>query len=140
MRTTVVGGGVYPAREATASAWRARIPGFFAGALAFLAVFCFLAAVGGVFHELQPARGRGAAVVLLVLARREFYAQTQRASVAKALLTLVVGLGISVTLGYGLVRLAPGSVPPGLRFRYALQKVLGDAVQFIYANRPGHAP
>jgi lysyl-tRNA synthetase class 2 len=81
-----------------------------------------------------------AAVVVLILARGEFYARVQRGSVRKAFGVLGVLLVFFVLLGWGVVEAFPGSLAKGTgRLEYALEKVLGGAFDFIF-SRQGHAP
>ena len=70
-----------------------------------------------------------AGFVLLLLARDAFYARTQRVSLLRACGVLVGLLAVFVLVGYGLVRLAPGSLQPGERLGYTLEKVLGGVIR-----------
>jgi lysyl-tRNA synthetase class 2 len=76
-------------------------------------------------------------LAVLVLARHQFYARVQRASLVKAVLTLVVGLAAGIALGYGLVSALPGSLRPGGRLPYTVEKVLGDTIVIAYQGK-GH--
>ncbi|MFF0061230.1 bifunctional lysylphosphatidylglycerol synthetase/lysine--tRNA ligase LysX [Streptomyces sp. NPDC005279] len=67
-------------------------------------------------------------LVVLVIARREFYAQTRRGALRRALLVLVLGLAAGVLVGWGLVELFPGSLPEGQRLLWAANRVLGGLV------------
>lgn len=67
-------------------------------------------------------------LVVLVLARKEFYAKVQRAAFRKALLTLLAGLAVSFCVGYGLVTLFPGTLRPRERALWTLEKTLGGAL------------
>jgi hypothetical protein len=71
-------------------------------------------------------------LAVLVLARHQFYARVQRASLVKAVLTLGVGLAAGIALGYGLVSAFPGSLRPGDRLPYTVEKVLGDTIVIAY--------
>ncbi len=62
---------------------------------------------------------------LLIWARKEFYARTQKASVAKALGVLLACLVISIGLGYLLVAAFPNTVPSNDYLPYSVEKVLG---------------
>ncbi|MBC2876271.1 bifunctional lysylphosphatidylglycerol synthetase/lysine--tRNA ligase LysX [Streptomyces sp. TYQ1024] len=81
-----------------------------------------------------------AAMALLVLARREFYAQVRRGAFVRALLVLVAGLVAGTLVGWGLVELFPGSLERGggNRLLFVANKVCGGLV----SNRhfAGHPP
>lgn len=66
-----------------------------------------------------------AALALLILARQEFYADSRRGAVWRAIAVLAAGLGIAVLLGWGLVELFPGTLPRGERLLWAANRVLG---------------
>ncbi|MFH9547938.1 bifunctional lysylphosphatidylglycerol synthetase/lysine--tRNA ligase LysX [Streptomyces sp. NPDC017435] len=68
------------------------------------------------------------ALVLLVVARREFYAASRRAAVRRALAVLLAGLVLAVLAGWGLVELFPGSLPASQRLGWAANRVLGGLV------------
>ncbi|MGI5242860.1 bifunctional lysylphosphatidylglycerol synthetase/lysine--tRNA ligase LysX [Dactylosporangium sp. CA-139066] len=102
-------------------------------------------------HDLHlPFHGVAAAAINLAvtavlagalwLARGEFRARVQRASLPKAVATLGA-LIISFTLiGWGLLELFPGSIGPGLqRLEYSGRIVLGGAFAFD-VDRHGRAP
>ncbi|MFI6596986.1 bifunctional lysylphosphatidylglycerol synthetase/lysine--tRNA ligase LysX [Nonomuraea sp. NPDC050536] len=78
-------------------------------------------------------------LVVLLLARREFYAKVQRASFRKALLVLVAGLLVSLALGYGLITAFPGTLRASDHFQWALEKVMGGAITLDF-DRQGHGP
>ena len=78
-------------------------------------------------------------IVVLVLARREFYARVQRGSLRKAVATLAALLTVFSLLGWGLVWAFPGTVERDERLPYALERVLGGAFAFHF-NRHGFAP
>ncbi|WP_019890855.1 bifunctional lysylphosphatidylglycerol synthetase/lysine--tRNA ligase LysX [Streptomyces purpureus] len=65
---------------------------------------------------------------VLVLARREFYAETRRGALRRALLVLVLGLAAGVLAGWGLVELFPGTLPRGQRLGWAAARVFGGLV------------
>ncbi|WP_329222886.1 bifunctional lysylphosphatidylglycerol synthetase/lysine--tRNA ligase LysX [Streptomyces sp. NBC_01485] len=80
------------------------------------------------------------ALVLLVVARREFYAASRRAALRRALAVLCVGLGLAILAGWGLVELFPGTLPRGQRFGWAANHVLGGLVSTrSFDGRPPHA-
>ncbi|WP_338674208.1 bifunctional lysylphosphatidylglycerol synthetase/lysine--tRNA ligase LysX [Streptomyces sp. SCSIO 30461] len=66
-----------------------------------------------------------AAFVLLVAARREFYARTRRAALRRAVAVLVVGLAAGVLVGWGLVEVFPGTLVAGQRLLWSADRVLG---------------
>ncbi|MEU5074466.1 bifunctional lysylphosphatidylglycerol synthetase/lysine--tRNA ligase LysX [Streptomyces asoensis] len=68
------------------------------------------------------------ALVLLIVARGEFYAASRRAAVRRALAVLLAGLVLAVLAGWGLVELFPGTLPESQRFGWAVNRVLGGLV------------
>ncbi|MHC5906238.1 bifunctional lysylphosphatidylglycerol synthetase/lysine--tRNA ligase LysX [Streptomyces sp. S6] len=70
----------------------------------------------------------GTAFVVLLFARREFYADSRHGAVRRAVLVLLVGLGLAILAGWGLVELFPGSLPRSERFVWAADRVLGGLV------------
>ncbi|GHF29618.1 lysylphosphatidylglycerol biosynthesis bifunctional protein LysX [Streptomyces mashuensis] len=82
-----------------------------------------------------------AAMSLLLLARREFYALSRRGAFLRALLVLVAGLAVGTLLGWGLVSLFPGTLERGggNRLLFAANKVCGGLVPtHHFAGRPPH--
>ncbi len=78
-------------------------------------------------------------LIILYVARREFYAKVQRGSLPKAIGTLVGLLVMSTVLGWALVEAFPGSLHgSGDRLTYAIEKILGGAFTFDFTRR-GHA-
>lgn len=69
-----------------------------------------------------------AAIVVLVLAYGEFWAKVRRGALFKAAAVLVAGNVIGILLAWGLLQLFPGSLQPGYRFTYAVNRVSGFAV------------
>ncbi|MEU6673747.1 bifunctional lysylphosphatidylglycerol synthetase/lysine--tRNA ligase LysX [Streptomyces sp. NPDC046925] len=65
------------------------------------------------------------AFVLLVLARKEFSADSRRGAVRRAVLVLVAGLAVAILVGWGLVALFPGSLPRGQALLWAADRVCG---------------
>ncbi|MGW5868462.1 bifunctional lysylphosphatidylglycerol synthetase/lysine--tRNA ligase LysX [Streptomyces sp. NPDC055239] len=65
------------------------------------------------------------ALVLLVLARKEFSADSRRGAVRRAVLVLVAGLAVAILVGWGLVALFPGSLPRGHALLWAADRVCG---------------
>ena len=64
-----------------------------------------------------------AAIVFLVLARKEFWAKVRRGALFKAAATLVAGMAIGTLIGWGLLELFPGTLAREDRFLYALNRV-----------------
>src|ERR1700704_6278881 len=71
--------------------------------------------VGIVFHA--------AAILFLVLARKQFWAKVRRAALVKAVATLVASMAIGTLIGWGLLELFPGTLAREDRFLYALNRV-----------------
>ncbi|MGW3957761.1 bifunctional lysylphosphatidylglycerol synthetase/lysine--tRNA ligase LysX, partial [Streptomyces sp. NPDC004752] len=70
----------------------------------------------------------GLALILLVVARGEFYAASRRGAVWRALGVLLAGLVVAILLGWGLVALFPGTLPPGQHLAWAAARVCGGLV------------
>ncbi|KOU34151.1 lysine--tRNA ligase [Streptomyces sp. WM6378] len=70
----------------------------------------------------------GAALVVLILARRQFYAQTRRGAFRRAVGVLCLGLAAGVLVGWGLVELFPNTLPRGQRLLWATNRVFGGLV------------
>ncbi|MFH9011344.1 bifunctional lysylphosphatidylglycerol synthetase/lysine--tRNA ligase LysX [Streptomyces sp. NPDC017943] len=82
----------------------------------------------------------GLALVLLIVARREFYAASRRAAVRRALAVLVAGLAVATLVGWGLVEAFPGTLPSGQRLAWAANRVCGGLVPAgSFDGRPPHA-
>ncbi|MFB8244374.1 bifunctional lysylphosphatidylglycerol synthetase/lysine--tRNA ligase LysX [Streptomyces sp. NPDC055952] len=82
----------------------------------------------------------GLALVLLIVARREFYAASRRAAVRRALAVLVAGLAVAILVGWGLVEAFPGTLPSGQRLAWAANRVCGGLVPAgSFDGRPPHA-
>jgi lysyl-tRNA synthetase class 2 len=64
-----------------------------------------------------------AAILFLVLARKEFWAKVRRGALLKAAATLVVGMAIGTLVGWALLEVSPGSLAREDRFLYALNRV-----------------
>lgn len=67
----------------------------------------------------------GIAFVLLVLARKEFSADSRRGAVRRAVLVLVAGLAVAILVGWGLVALFPGTLPRGQALLWTADRVCG---------------
>ncbi|AGS73182.1 bifunctional lysylphosphatidylglycerol synthetase/lysine--tRNA ligase LysX [Streptomyces collinus] len=70
----------------------------------------------------------GLLLLLLVLARAEFYAASRRGAVWRALGVLVAGLVVAIVVGWGLVSLFPGTLPEGQHLAWAADRVCGGLV------------
>ncbi len=64
-----------------------------------------------------------AAIVFLLLARKEFWARVRRGALLKAAATLVAGMAVGTLIGWGLLELFPGTLARSDRFLYALNRV-----------------
>jgi lysyl-tRNA synthetase class 2 len=64
-----------------------------------------------------------AAILFLLLARKEFWAKVRRGALVKAAATLVAGMGIGTLIGWALLEFSPGSLAREDRFWYALNRV-----------------
>ena len=71
--------------------------------------------VGLVFHV--------AAILFLVLARKQFWAKVRRAALVKAVATLVASMAVGTLIGWALLELFPGTLAREDRFLYALNRV-----------------
>ncbi|WP_225830006.1 bifunctional lysylphosphatidylglycerol synthetase/lysine--tRNA ligase LysX [Streptomyces sp. NK08204] len=67
-------------------------------------------------------------LVLLVVARREFYAASRRGALWRALAVLLGGLVVAILLGWGLVILFPGTLPESQHLAWAADRVCGGLV------------
>ncbi|OBG17904.1 lysine--tRNA ligase [Mycolicibacterium celeriflavum] len=85
--------------------------------------------VGLVFHV--------AAILFLLLARREFWAKVRRGALLKAAGVLVAGLAIGTAIGWGLLEFFPGSLARDDRLWYALNRV-GAFAGADSSNFSGH--
>lgn len=68
-----------------------------------------------------------AAIVFLLLARKEFWAKVRRAALFKAVATLLSGMAIGILVGWGLLELFPGSLERDYRLAYAVNRVVAFA-------------
>ena len=64
------------------------------------------------------------AIVLLVFARKEFWARVRRGALIKAAATLAVGMAIGILIGWGLLEMFPGSLEHDERLPYAANRVV----------------
>jgi lysyl-tRNA synthetase, class II len=78
------------------------------------------------------------AIVLLVLAYREFWAKVRKAALLKAAAVLVAGDVIGILLSWGLVELFPGSLARQDRLPYVANRVVGFALADpdLFTGRP----
>jgi lysyl-tRNA synthetase class 2 len=68
-----------------------------------------------------------AAILFLVLARKQFWAKVRRAALVKAVATLLAGMTIGTLIGWALLEFFPGSLARDDRFWYALNRVFAFA-------------
>ncbi|MFI6091187.1 bifunctional lysylphosphatidylglycerol synthetase/lysine--tRNA ligase LysX [Streptomyces sp. NPDC051218] len=82
----------------------------------------------------------GVAFALLVLARKEFSADSRRGAVRRAVLVLVAGLAVAILVGWGLVALFPGTLPRGEALPWAANRVCGGLFtgHDYFDGRPPH--
>ncbi|MGW7378095.1 bifunctional lysylphosphatidylglycerol synthetase/lysine--tRNA ligase LysX [Streptomyces sp. NPDC054794] len=81
----------------------------------------------------------GLALALLVVARGEFYAASRRGAVWRALVVLLAGLAVAILIGWGLVALFPGTLPPTQHLGWAADRVCGGLVSArSFGGRPPH--
>ncbi|RKE11655.1 bifunctional lysylphosphatidylglycerol synthetase/lysine--tRNA ligase LysX [Catellatospora citrea] len=82
-----------------------------------------------------------AALIILFLAREQFYARIRKGAVWKALAVFAGIAAVGIGLGYSLVAAFPGTLGPdaGEQLAYAAEKVLGGAFEFD-VTRDGAAP
>jgi lysyl-tRNA synthetase, class II len=64
-----------------------------------------------------------AAIVFLLMARKEFWAKVRRGALLKAAAALVAAMAIGTLIGWGLLELFPGTLARSDRFLYALNRV-----------------
>lgn len=79
-----------------------------------------------------------AAIVLLLLAYREFWAKVRRGALYKSVAVLLAGWAAGILLGWGLVAVFPGSLHRDERVFYVVDRVVGFALadQASFAGRP----
>ncbi|GIH03569.1 lysylphosphatidylglycerol biosynthesis bifunctional protein LysX [Rhizocola hellebori] len=78
-------------------------------------------------------------VTLLLLARRKFNARVQRASLPKAVAVYLLGVGLSLGLGYLLVHTFPNTLQPQDYLPYAAEKVFGGFNLHIRVDQRAHS-
>ncbi|MEU6121593.1 bifunctional lysylphosphatidylglycerol synthetase/lysine--tRNA ligase LysX [Streptomyces sp. NPDC047123] len=97
--------------------------------LGLLLAFDVLGAALGFWAESLPSFiVCAAAFVLLILARKEFSADSRRGAVRRAVAVLVAGLAVAILLGWGLVELFPGTLPRTERLLWAANRVCGGLI------------
>ena len=64
-----------------------------------------------------------AAIVFLLLARKQFWAKVRRGALLKAAATLVLSMSVGTLIGWALLELFPGSLAREDRFLYSLNRV-----------------
>lgn len=77
-------------------------------------------------------------IVLLVLGYREFWAKVRRGALLRAAAVLVTGGAIGILASWGLVEMFPGSLAPGDRLPYVVNRVIGFGVADpeLFTGRP----
>ena len=65
-----------------------------------------------------------AAIVLLVLARKEFWAKVRRGALIKAAAALTAGMAVGILIGWALLEMFPGSLQSDERLPYAANRVV----------------
>ncbi|MFJ6572454.1 bifunctional lysylphosphatidylglycerol synthetase/lysine--tRNA ligase LysX [Streptomyces sp. NPDC091292] len=79
----------------------------------------------------------GIGLVVLIAARKEFYATSRRGALRRALTVLVLGLAVAILVGWGLVELFPGTLIEGDRLLWAADRVCGGLVSSTsFSGRP----
>jgi lysyl-tRNA synthetase, class II len=68
-----------------------------------------------------------AAIAVLLLAYKEFYAKVRRGALLKAAAVLVVGMAIGIMVGWSLLEMFPGTLAREDRLPYAVNRVIGFA-------------
>ncbi|MEU8953345.1 bifunctional lysylphosphatidylglycerol synthetase/lysine--tRNA ligase LysX [Streptomyces sp. NPDC048518] len=97
--------------------------------LGLLLAFDVLGAALGFWAESLPSFVVcSLAFVLLILARKEFSADSRRGAVRRAVAVLAAGLVLAILLGWGLVELFPGTLVRGERLLWAANRVCGGLI------------
>jgi lysyl-tRNA synthetase class 2 len=65
-----------------------------------------------------------AAIALLVLARKEFWAKVRRGALIKAAAALAAGMAVGILIGWGLLEMFPGTLERDERLPYAANRVV----------------
>ncbi|WP_030793111.1 bifunctional lysylphosphatidylglycerol synthetase/lysine--tRNA ligase LysX [Streptomyces sp. NRRL S-920] len=108
--------------------------------LGLLLAFDVLGAALGFWAESLPSFiVCGIAFVLLILARKEFSADSRRGALWRAVAVLAGGLGAAVLVGWGLVQLFPGSLPRHERLLWAANRVCGGLIhghEYFHGSPP----
>ncbi|RRR45890.1 bifunctional lysylphosphatidylglycerol synthetase/lysine--tRNA ligase LysX [Mycolicibacter terrae] len=90
--------------------------------------------VSGSSDRLQVVSGvaglalHAAALVVLVLARGEFWAKVRRGALLKSAATLAAGWTVAILLCWGLIEVFPGTVERPWRLPYVVNRVVGFAL------------
>src|SRR5574340_955232 len=88
------------------------------------------AVVGLVLHA--------AAIALLLLGYREFWAKVRPGALFKSAAVLVAGWAIAILISWGLIDLFPGSLEPRMRLPYVVNRVVGFGLvePAFFAGKP----
>jgi lysyl-tRNA synthetase, class II len=75
---------------------------------------------------------------LLLLSYREFWAKVRRAALVKAAAVLAAGWVIGIGVCWGLVEMFPGTLAPGDRLLYVVNRVIGFAIvdRDVFVGKP----
>lgn len=71
----------------------------------------------------------GSGLLLIALSRKHFTTRVRKASFPKAIVILAAGLAVSVVVAMALIEAFHGSLPPGQRFGWAVNKVFGGLIE-----------
>lgn len=90
------------------------------------------------FGEILGLAFHLSAIAVLALSYNEFWARVRPGAVLKAAAVLVAGNVVGVLIAWGLLELFPGSLQPGYRFGYAVNRVSGfaSATSDLFVGRP----
>ncbi|MDD4867250.1 MAG: lysine--tRNA ligase, partial [Mycobacterium sp.] len=78
------------------------------------------------------------AIVLLLLAYREFWAKVRKGALVKAAVVLAAADLVGILVSWGLIELFPGSLPRDERLPYVVNRVIGFALADpdLFTGRP----
>jgi len=79
-----------------------------------------------------------AVIVLLLLARDEFWAKVRRGALVKAAATLVAGMSVGILIAWALLERFPGTLDPDYHLAYAINRVSGFAAVDKSVFEGGH--
>ncbi|GAB78688.1 lysyl-tRNA synthetase, class II [Austwickia chelonae] len=76
-----------------------------------------------------PLAFHSVVILLLVATRKEFWTRVRKVAYLRALGTLFAGLAICIPIGWGLLELDPGQVPPEQRLDWTIIQVAGLGIE-----------